>query len=335
MARLTKNHIKTVGDTLINDQSSEAAREEALADLSRWREAHLVPFQAMLEALERAARNAGADFVLFGRIKRIDTIEGKLRRPGRTHKLNTMNDIAGCRLILPSLEDVREVASLLWEELGPAAYDTHDYIADPQQSGYRGIHVIGKFDSPSFELKGLRVEAQIRTNTQHAWASTLELYDVLAESGLKFGCGSTKQLRFFQITSLLFAAEEEGSELLGSEALAEELKTLENDLHVIGHLEGANDSVVTLGDVDAVSLDSYCLIHIDYETQEAHIKAFPQTAARDAVMKYAEDEQCKRQSGRTDALMLKASSLDTLKRALPNYFSGVSPFLGLIAPHLR
>lgn len=35
MARLTKNHIKKVGDTLINDQSSEAAREEALANLSR------------------------------------------------------------------------------------------------------------------------------------------------------------------------------------------------------------------------------------------------------------------------------------------------------------
>ncbi len=335
MAHLTKNHIKKIGEILACEDASPDERKTALEELSRWREAHLAPFQTMLELLESIACNAGSDFVLFGRLKRIDTIEGKLRRPGSTHKLNTMDDIAGCRLILPSIEDMRRVEALLLEKLGSSVCRTRDYIKTPKESGYRGIHIIGKLDSPAFGLTDLRVEVQLRTEVQHAWASTLELYDVLTSSGLKFGQGDEQQLRFFRIVSELFAGDEMGAKPPNRMHLAEELKLLENSIHVVRYLEGANDSVVPLGNAGGINETTYCLIRLDYETQEAFIEAYPQAAAPDVVVEYAKQERLKQHSRSTDVLMLKASSFETLKRALPNYFSDISFFLTLIAPYLK
>ena len=75
-------------------------------------------------------------------------------------------------------------------------------------------------------------------------------------------------------------------------------------------------------------------MRLDYETQEALVKAYPQALATEAVAKYAEEEMQKKGRPYTDALMLKASSLEALKRALPNYFSGISLFLEQIEAYL-
>ena len=334
MGRLKKNHIKKVGEILAREQASPDERHRALEDLSLWREAHLAPFQSMLSILEKAARDANIDFVLFVRLMRIDTIEGKLRRPGHTYKLNTMNDIAGCRLILPSIDALRAAASTLKSNLGPALYDTDDYLIRPQKSGYRGIHLISRFDSPDYGLERLRVETQLRTDIQHSWASTLELYDVLTGSGLKFGDGDKDQLRFFQILSYLFSERETGRPPEGKMELVDELRHLERSLGIVEHLRGAHDSVVALGDINSINENSYCLISLDYETQEAFIKSYPQAQATEAVAKYAEEEMQKKGRPYADALMLKASSLEALKRALPNYFSGISLFLEQIEAYL-
>ena len=54
---------------------------------------------------------------------------------------------------------------------------TDDYIAEPRDSGYRGIHFVSRFqpqcrDEDAFE--GMRIEIQLRSRLQHVWATAVE-----------------------------------------------------------------------------------------------------------------------------------------------------------------
>ena len=80
-----------------------AATAEDLAVIDTWREAHravLNTFQAILRT-----RTRGTKVVVAQRHKRKKTIFDKLQRLPRM-ELARMDDIAGCRLIFPTIEDL-------------------------------------------------------------------------------------------------------------------------------------------------------------------------------------------------------------------------------------
>jgi putative GTP pyrophosphokinase len=92
--------------------------------------------------------------------------------------------------------------------------DRYDYMLQPKQSGYRGIHDVYKYraktDSGAY-WNGLQIELQYRTLVQHAWATSVELSDALTANRTKFSQGSADNTRFFQICSELLARRYEGS----------------------------------------------------------------------------------------------------------------------------
>ena len=47
----------------------------------------------------------------------MDTIVGKLRRPGLNMKLNEMCDIAGCRVIASDIEAVKQISTAIVNRL--------------------------------------------------------------------------------------------------------------------------------------------------------------------------------------------------------------------------
>ena len=50
-----------------------------------------------------------------------------------------------------------------------------DYITTPKDSGYRGVHLIYRYYSDKNEtFNGLKIEVQIRTALQHAWATAVD-----------------------------------------------------------------------------------------------------------------------------------------------------------------
>ena len=65
-----------------------------------WREIHAEALQRTLEDIERVCGTA-SDILIAGRIKKLATIVDKLNRPRTPSDLQTMYDIAGCRLVVP------------------------------------------------------------------------------------------------------------------------------------------------------------------------------------------------------------------------------------------
>jgi len=111
---------------------------------------------------------------ISGRLKRTDTLIRKLRRE-ETMKLTFMADIVGFRIIVASPAIQYAVKNALCNVL-PVKY-VKDYIDEPPNSGYQGIHIICQIPKmfPGNDAKSnLSYEIQIRTHYQHIWSTTSE-----------------------------------------------------------------------------------------------------------------------------------------------------------------
>ena len=118
-------------------------------------------------------------------------------------RLTQVQDIAGCRIVVPSFED-QMVAQMRLEALFA---DTSHRVIDRRERpshGYRAVHLV-------VEVRSLPVEIQIRTNLQHLWA---ELCEKLADefgADIKYG-GGLPEIRDFLSTFSRAVAEFEQSE---------------------------------------------------------------------------------------------------------------------------
>ena len=123
--------------------SSSEDRATALEVVNYWRGIHAEALQRAFGDIE-GLNAVGSDVLIAGRIKKLPTIVDKLGRPDAPSDLQTMYDIAGCRLVVPDLATLERVYS---EIACLPAFDApktkrHDYIAYPRPSGYRGKHAI-------------------------------------------------------------------------------------------------------------------------------------------------------------------------------------------------
>ena len=67
---------------------------EALGIAHRWRRQHALPTEECFRALLGATEAIGAPSLSF-RLKRMESIIGKIKRPGKDYRLGTMDDIGG------------------------------------------------------------------------------------------------------------------------------------------------------------------------------------------------------------------------------------------------
>lgn len=152
----------------------------------------------------------GRQLKVSQRLKRHVSIVGKLSRQP-TMKLHTMQDVAGCRAVVDTIEQVRLVQRR-WETKKGRVCWVDEYITTPKTTGYRGVHVIVSYDDRL-------VEVQLRTLVQHEWATTIERIGGRIRQDLKAGVGPRPVLEFFQAVSEAMAIEEAGevvpSELVG------------------------------------------------------------------------------------------------------------------------
>ncbi len=126
------------------------------------------------------------------RFKRSDRILNKLIRYPRM-RLSQMEDIGGCRVVLPSIAEVYAVLRRVrhnWPENARIS----DYIAEPKDDGYRGIHVVHK-------RGGRLIEVQLRTPGQHEWAEAIEASSPRVGFNLKDGEGPDDLREYFKLAS--------------------------------------------------------------------------------------------------------------------------------------
>lgn len=128
--------------------------------------------------------------------KSTTSIAEKLRR--ESIRLTQIQDIAGCRLIVPEIATQEGVVASL-TEIFPERF-----ISDRRQKpshGYRAVHVI-------VSVSRKAVEVQVRTALQHVWAELSEKLSDLTDPAVKYGGGDPDIKELLSEASLMVAKQE-------------------------------------------------------------------------------------------------------------------------------
>ncbi len=189
----SKSAVTRASKLIGKGRGTSAELADARAVLSNFRSAHAFPLNAVTVTVRQKALSINQNAVVAQRLKRLPTILDKLTRIP-TMSVTTMHDLGGCRVILETVDEVEKLVEELRDL--PRARNrvtrVYDYIHDdpgPKSSGYRGMHLAYEYGASKPEYHGLRIELQVRTQLQHAWATAVETMDLFSGSELKYGKG--------------------------------------------------------------------------------------------------------------------------------------------------
>lgn len=304
---------------------------QARAILSNFRSAHAFPLNAVTVTVRQKALSINANAVVAQRLKRLPTILDKLVRIP-TMSVTTMHDLGGCRVIF---ETVHEVEQLI-EELRdlPRARNrvnrVYDYLHDdpgPKASGYRGIHLAYEYGASKPEYHGLRIELQVRTQLQHAWATAVETMDLFSGSELKYGKGDPDVIRLFVLVSSLMAREEAKNPVPGAtESVADllkELAGLEATLGIVGRLQGYAAIVSS-----HATSDRRNALTLELRRRESALTVTVHETMAAAEARLMELES--RNDPDLDAVLVNIARISQLQAAYPNYYADTSIFTDFV-----
>lgn len=318
------------GDLVWTDESAPAIRE-AFRIANNWRDAHAYPMRSIRHSLIWHMRKNGLDGITAARLKRMQAIRRKLRRV--RWNLNQLQDLGGCRVILPNISDVRSLAQIVQDDVRHDVHAHDDYVQHPKDDGYRSRHLILKFDgrSDASIYNGRRIEVQIRTRLQHSWATAVEAVGLFRGEELKNHQGSDDWLRLFVLMSGEFA-EAEGCVIPRTcpeqEERRRELGRLATSLDAVNMLETINHGVrgadLPLG---YGYKPTHYLIRYDHDTKMVYVE--PKSIPAEATRSYDEAEEKGNESGieSQNIVLVEVDKVENLKRAYPNYFGDVALFL--------
>ena len=140
----SKNQIINAGKTIKKDNASDEDVKQALLVIDNWRSAHAFPLHIIYTHLRRFAKN-NKDIIVSERLKRLDSILGKLKREP-TMSLWTMQDLGGCRFVVPNVGDVYTyVEKYEKSRKRHILKNQYDYIKNPKKSGYRSVHMVYQY----------------------------------------------------------------------------------------------------------------------------------------------------------------------------------------------
>ncbi len=109
-----------------------------------------------------------------GRVKPIESIKEKMARRGITYATleNDLQDIAGLRVMVQFVDDVKEVVEILRKRQDMRIVQERDYITHRKASGYRSYHVVVEYTVDTINgAKTILAEIQIRTLAMNFWAT--------------------------------------------------------------------------------------------------------------------------------------------------------------------
>jgi len=347
--QFTGKAINREGEALLDSKLLELEPqkyEESMAALSYWRATHEMPLEEAYALLGACAEKISVKVVLAKRLKRAPSIISKLRRFDGM-KLRNMQDIGGCRAILPTH---KKLLKLLREFKRRKTVRIKDYIETPKPDGYRGIHLIGDFSDKTEHKRS--IEIQLRTEIQHAWATGVEIVDLFTGQAIKSNRGKEEWKEFFRSLSVMFSLIEGLNltkpkdmrhlvdsivgKLVGPEKVyfvqsAERAYTLSSKLKVIENLEVfAATLKVTDEHLTMEPHDGYVLLSIHVKNKALSLLNFAKSEFALAVSNYLEYEKMAASDGQQAVVLLAAEAVGGIKEAYPNYFGDSSRFLTLL-----
>jgi hypothetical protein len=318
--------VSKAGKVLIDPNASEQARSEALEIFENWRGAHSFP----MNWFHKSLTNLASSFAnVVQRPKRLEAVQAKLlRKPDL--QLGSMNDIAGVRAIVPSIDGFDRFV-----EKCRAAWTDHelkrepdDYITNPpSDTGYRSLHLVYRFKGTDPSFNGRLVEVQIRTREQHAWATAVETVDLIQGQSLKAGQGHPDWQRFFALMSSAMARRESRPLVPNTptdpQELENELRRYTELLQVQRHLQVYGAITRIFQREEATS--HFFLIEHDVNSKETLVKPYPESDVRQAYQDVAEAERAGK-----NVVLTAARNFEQLREAYPNWFSDTANFLTIL-----
>ena len=332
------NQIDKAGKILSDNNADWEELGAALRALWNWRAAHSYPLNSLHVTLRRRALRVDPHAITVQRLKRFDSILRKLRRRG-TMQMSQMQDIGGCRAIVSNMGQLDALRSLYSSKpLRHELSKTRDYIEDPKDDGYRSVHLMYRFigSASSLPWNKLRIEIQMRTQLQHAWATAVETVDAFTGEDLKFGAGSPDWRRFFSLVGSVHAIYENSQTVPGTpethDALRAEVRELEHRLQVINLLSyyaGITRHITG----DQAGKDYWYVLALLPEQEQVRIESYPMKLFETAKTRYSDLEQ-EFQGTRNQAVLVSVASLNELQQAYPNYFADTAHFTSVLAHFL-
>lgn len=334
----SKSKVNQAGETLNDLNEKLVPKLEALEVINNWRSSHNFPLNTFQIGLRQHSKQVDAASIVAQRIKRLSSIRLKLSR-FPTMTLSQMQDIGGCRAILPGANQVEVlVASYLGSDLKHELAQVDDYIFSPKKSGYRSVHLIYKYYSDRKETyNGLKIEIQIRSSLQHAWATAVETVGTFTRQSLKSSTGEEDWLRFFALMSSAIAIREKRPPVPDTPilhgSLRKELNHYIKLLDVESHLRAYGNAVRTIGEKMGKTGDQYYLLQLNPTTKTLSIQSYRQRELPLAAEEYLAAETASPEIA--DAVLVSVDSVAALRRAYPNYFLDTHIFIDAMHKAMR
>jgi hypothetical protein len=341
--QFSRSRVDQAGRILVGltpDDDDEEAWDryfEALEVINNWRSSHSFPLNTLQVGLRRRAKNVAPQFLVAQRIKRLSSIDAKLRR-FQSMQLSQMQDIGGCRAIVPSVSHVRKLVALFRKSgLKHELYDVDDYIEGPQKSGYRGVHLKYRYHSDrQATYNGLRIEIQIRSQLQHAWATAVEIVGTMSRQALKSSQGEAEWLRFFALMGSAIAQRERSPLVPETPSslreLKKELRAYAAILNVDARLTAYGSAIRTINESEKGA--HYYLLKLEPGQHQVTVTGFKANELQRASDEYLSVEKSIQKKD-ADAVLVSVDRIENLRRAYPNYFLDTGLFLRTVQLALR
>ncbi|WP_369772889.1 hypothetical protein [Thioalkalivibrio sp. AKL3] len=318
----SKSRVNVAGENV----RAGTASSDDLRSIEDWRAAHRAVLNTFQASLRTRTRNQS--IVVAQRHKRRNTIFNKLQRLPKM-ELSRMDDIAGCRLIFNSIDELynfrKQFHKARFKHKRKNEIDKYDYIKNPKDTGYRGIHDVYSYDVNSKngdKYKGLLIEIQYRTLVQHAWATAVEVIGFITENQPKFQQGDRRYLNCMSLASEILARVCEDNKGphpdLSDGDLLKEFEALDNELNLIRTLTGLNTA-----ETEATRNRNTILVF----KPNGDLEVF---SYRDSTEALDDLFRLENENPELDIVLVKADSSEEIRMAFKNYFSDAKDFVRLL-----
>lgn len=337
--KYTKAEVNRAGKILV-DGREHSADEIMIAEniFANWRASHAYPINTFQATLRNRLKNVDNTAIVAQRLKRAPSILAKLRRfPAM--QLARMQDIGGLRAIVNSILSIRKLEKIY--RAGSFQHElttSKDYLDNPKDDGYRGIHLIYCYRNvKAQQYDGLRLELQIRTRLQHAWATAVETIGTYLNQSLKSGEGSQEWKNFFTNVSAAFALKEQTRAVPGFEGYTQEelgqfVAEAEKAIEALKNLRRYAQITEHIIKSNMTGRGNYFLIKrqisLKYKDKRiTTIRRYSKNRLEEANEEYRKVEKETGEGKPLDVVLVSADSIAALRKAYPNYFEDTTEFV--------
>jgi hypothetical protein len=314
--------------------------DDDLQVIGNWRSSHAFPLLTFRTTLGRRGRSIEPKVIISQRLKRLTSIAAKLNR-FRNLRLTAIQDIGGCRAVLSSerraralfqayLNDTNLKHDPLWHK---------NYVDEPKASGYRSFHLIYGYKGRNPVYDDLRIEIQIRSAAQHAWATAVETVDIFTKQALKSSAGQPEWDEFFRLMASFIALRERKACVPNTPSnrtvLKSRIREYEHDLQVLRRLRDfrqiAEEFDTEYASITHEPKPGYFTLQIRPTERMIYIGAYKKQELERAEQTYLDIERdILLEHTDADAVLVSVDKLINLKKAYPNYYGDTDVFMGIL-----